>query len=201
MILGVTGGIGSGKSTVSQLLAERGACVIDADAISREIVEPGSPALTELIGVFGSGILHADGSLNRGGLAAAAFADPAGTARLNAIMHPRIAAVAAERLAASDASVVVYDMPLLVETGQQDLVDHVVVVDVPEDLQIARTVGLRGLQEEDVRRRIAAQASRDERIAVADTVVDNSGSLEQTARQVDRLWREITNAQPDSTLA
>jgi len=201
MILGVTGGIGSGKSTVSRLLAEHGACVIDADAISREIVEPGSPALIDLVDAFGAEILHADGSLNRGGLAAAAFADPAGTARLNAIMHPRISAVAAERLASSDASVVVYDMPLLVETGQQNLVDHVVVVDVPEDLQIARTVGMRGLQEEDVRRRIAVQVSRDERIAAADTVIDNSGSPTETAEQVDRLWREITNAQPDTTLA
>jgi dephospho-CoA kinase len=201
MILGVTGGIGSGKTTVSRLLADRGACVIDADAISRELVEPGSAALVELVGAFGEEILHPDGSLNRGGLAAAAFADPEGTARLNAIMHPRIAAVAAERLAATDASVIVYDMPLLVETGQQDLVDYIVVVDVPEDLQIARAVGMRGLLEEDVRRRIAAQASRDERIAIYDTVIDNSGNPDQTAEQIDRLWREITNAQPDSTLA
>ena len=92
-------------------------------------------------------------------------------------------------------------MPLLVETGQQDLVDYIVVVDVPEDLQIARAVGMRGLLEEDVRRRIAAQASRDERIAIYDTVIDNSGNPDQTAEQIDRLWREITNAQPDSTLA
>lgn len=191
MILGVTGGIGSGKSTVARLLAERGACVIDADAISREIVEPGSPALTELVAAFGPGILHADGSLNRGGLAAAAFSDPDGTARLNSIMHPRIAAVAAERLAASQAAVIVYDMPLLVETGQQDLVDHIVVVDVPEDVQIARAVAMRGLQEDDVRRRIAAQARRDDRIAVADTVIDNSGSPEETEEQIDRLWRSV----------
>lgn len=194
MIVGVTGGIGSGKSTVASLLAQRGACVIDADAIARQIVEPGSLALTELVDAFGVEILHADGSLNRGGLAAAAFSNPDGTARLNSIMHPKIAAVAAERLAASDAPVVVYDMPLLVETSQRDLVDHVVVVDVPEDVQISRAVGMRGLQEDDVRRRITAQAGRDERIAFADTVIDNSGTPAQTEEQIDRLWRLITNA-------
>jgi dephospho-CoA kinase len=201
MILGVTGGIGSGKSTVAQLLAERGACLIDADAIAREIVVPGSPVLAALVDEFGSEILHDDGTLHRAKLAAIAFAEPDGTRRLNAIMHPSIAAVAAERLAAADASVVVYDMPLLVETGQQELVDHVVVVDVPEELQVERAVGMRGFAEQDVRRRIAAQASRDERLAVANTVIDNSGTPEQTAEQVDALWRRIAPAASSQTLA
>lgn len=201
MILGVTGGIGSGKSTVAQLLAERGACVIDADAIAREIVEPGSPVLRELLEEFGSGILHGDGTLNRAQLAAVAFSESEGTARLNAIMHPRIAAVAAERVAAANSAVVVYDMPLLVETGQQSLVDHIVVVDVPEDVQVERAVGLRGFTEEDVRRRIAAQASRADRLAVADTVIDNSGTLEETAAQVDRLWQAIEDPASSSNLA
>jgi dephospho-CoA kinase len=201
MILGVTGGIGSGKSTVARLLAAQGACVIDADAIAREIVNPRSPVLDDLVDEFGSEIMHEDGTLNRAKLAAVAFSEPGGTGRLNAIMHPRIAAVAAERLAAANTSVVVYDMPLLVETGQQDLVDHVVVVDIPEELQVERAVGMRGLEEQDVRRRIAAQVGRAERLAAADTVIDNSGTLEQTAEQVDRLWRRVTDTASSSTLA
>ncbi len=201
MILGVTGGIGSGKSTVAQLLAERGACLIDADAIAREIVAPGSAVLVALVDEFGQDILHEDGTLNRAQLAAIAFAEQDGTRRLNAIMHPSIAAVAAERLAAAQASVVVYDMPLLVETGQQDLVDHVVVVDIPEELQVERAVGMRGFAEQDVRRRIAAQAQRAERLAVADTVIDNSGTREQTVAQVDDLWRRVTAAASSPTLA
>lgn len=194
MIVGVTGGIGAGKSTVAQLLAAKGAVVIDADAIAREVVEPGSPVLDELVAAFGNDILREDGTLNRARLAAAAFADPGGADRLNAIMHPKIAAVAAQRLASSQAAVVVYDMPLLVETGQQSLVDHVVVVDVPEDQQVERSVGSRGFAEEDVRRRMDAQATREQRRAVADTVIDNSGSITDTTQQVDELWRTLTNS-------
>jgi dephospho-CoA kinase len=190
--IGLTGGIGSGKTTVARMLAERGAVVIDADAISRELVEPGSPALIELAEAFGPGILRDDGSLNRGALAQVAFTEPGGTERLNAIMHPRIRAESERRLAAAvsqgGAGVVVYDMPLLLETGQQSVVDLVLVVDVPEETQLERATGERGLDADDVRRRMAAQVSRAERLAAADIVIDNAGSLEATRDQVERVW-------------
>lgn len=186
--IGLTGGIGSGKSTVARLLAAQGALVVDADAIARELVEPGGVALAELVTEFGPRILRPDGHLDRAELASLAFSDPEGTRRLNAIMHPLIGAEGRRRIAAARAAVVVYDMPLLVETGQRDLVDRVVVVDLPVDLQVARAVGERGMDEQDVRRRIAAQASRADRLAVADAVIDNSGPREQTEQQVLRLW-------------
>ena len=190
--VGLTGGIGAGKSTVARMLAAKGAVVIDADQISRDLVVPGAPALLALVDEFGPGILREDGSLDRGGLAALAFADEQGTARLNAIMHPRIREESARLLGlAGEDSIVVYDMPLLVETGQQDLVDLVVVVDVPEQVQVDRAVGLRGLDEGDVRRRIQAQASREERRAAADVVIDNSGDEERTAQQVEALWARL----------
>lgn len=191
--IGVTGGIGSGKSTVSGMLADLGAVVIDADAIARAIVEPGQPALGHLVAEFGPRILREDGTLNRGELAALAFAEPEGTRRLNAIMHPTIREEASRQVAAAQArgvDVAVYDMPLLVETGQQDLVDVVVVVDVPEEVQVARAST--AFPEADVRRRIAAQASREERRAVADHIIDNSGSLNSTRAQVERLWFAVT---------
>lgn len=190
--VGLTGGIGSGKSTVASLLAEHGATVIDADAIAREVVEPGRPTLDQLVVEFGVGILREDGTLNRGELAGVAFSDPEATARLNAIMHPAIKAETARRLAlAGDDAIVIHDMPLLVETGQQDAVDVVVVVDVPEALQVERAVGQRGLTLADVERRMAVQASRDQRLTLADAVIDNSGTPEDTARQVDALWEEL----------
>lgn len=193
--VGLTGGIGSGKSTVAQMLQAHGAVVIDADAISRELVEPGEPALHALVDEFGDSIIAADGSLLRGTLAAIAFATPDGTARLNAIMHPLIAAESRrriERAAQNGADIVVYDMPLLLETGQRDLVDLVVVVDVPVETQARRAVDLRGLDEADVRRRIEVQADRSERLAAADVVIDNSGSVERTREQVDALWARLT---------
>lgn len=189
--IGLTGGIGSGKSTVAGMLAEHGATVIDADAIARELVEPGGLALAELVTEFGPRILQPDGSLSRGELAALAFSDPRATERLNAIMHPLIRAEAARQLAASRSPVVVYDMPLLVETGQADLVDLVVVVDVPEQTQVERAVRLRGLDEDDVRRRMEVQAERADRLAAADVVIDNAGDLGRTAAQVEDLWRRL----------
>jgi dephospho-CoA kinase len=174
------------------MLAARGAVVIDADQIARDLVEPGGEALAELVTEFGPRILQADGSLSRGELAALAFSDPRATERLNAIMHPLIRAEASRRLSAeADAPVVVYDMPLLVETGQADLVDLVVVVDVPEDVQVQRAVTLRGLDEADVRRRMEVQATREDRVAAADVVIDNSGDLQGTSDQVDRLWASL----------
>jgi len=195
--IGLTGGIGSGKSTVATMLAERGAVIIDADQISRELVEPGGEALAALVTEFGPRILQENGSLSRGELAALAFSEPQATARLNAIMHPLIREESARRLReAPQAPAVVYDMPLLVETGQQDLVDLVVVADVPEEVQLDRAVRLRGLDPVDVRRRMEVQASREVRLAAADVVIDNSGDLAQTQAQVSRLWDEIVG--PDS---
>lgn len=195
--IGLTGGIGSGKSTVATMLAERGAVIIDADQISRDLVEPGGEALAALVTEFGPRILQENGSLSRGELAALAFSEPEATARLNAIMHPLIREESARRLReAPQAPAVVYDMPLLVETGQQDLVDLVVVADVPEEVQLDRAIRLRGLDPVDVRRRMEVQASREVRLAAADVVIDNSGDLAQTQAQVSRLWDEIVG--PDS---
>lgn len=199
--LGLTGGIGSGKSTVARMLAERGAVVVDADQIARELVEPGGAALAELVTEFGPRILQADGSLSRGELASMAFSDPRATERLNAIMHPLIGAEAQRRINDEpEAAVVVYDMPLLVETGQADLVDMVVVVDVPEAVQLDRAVRLRGLDEADVQRRMGVQASRADRLARADVVIDNSGTLPQTHEQVDQLWDRLVASEVSNTV-
>ena len=199
--IGLTGGIGSGKTTVAAMLAERGAVIVDADAIARELVEPGGEALAELVTEFGPRILAADGSLSRGELAALAFSDPRATERLNAIMHPLIRAEAERRIAAHpQAPVIVYDMPLLVETGQASLVDTVVVVDVPEEVQVDRAVRLRGLDEEDVQRRMSVQASRATRLAAADVVIDNSGDESATAAQVEALWQALVMSDPGATV-
>ena len=191
MKVGLTGGIGSGKSTVADMFALRGAVVIDADAIARELVEPGQPALHELVDEFGEGIIADDGTLRRSELARIAFHDPGATERLNAIMHPLIRAETQRRLdAAAGADVVLYDMPLLFETHQEDLVDVVIVVDVPEALQVKRAVG-RGLDEADVHRRMEVQTSRSRRVTDADFVIDNSGSRRKTERQVQGIWDEL----------
>lgn len=193
MRLALTGGIGSGKTTVARLLAEHGAVVVDADAIAREVVEPGQPALEDIVRAFGSGVLGADGRLDRPALAAIVFSDEDARKRLNAITHPRIAARSAELLgAAPDDAVVVYDMPLLVEQGPAALTgwDAVVVVDAPDEIRLARLVD-RGMEPDDARARIAAQAARDERLAIADHVVDNSGDLDSLRGQIDALWQVI----------
>ncbi len=189
MRIGLTGGIGSGKSTVATMLARNGAVVVDADQLARVIVEPGSPVLARLAEEFGADIVASDGSLNRGLLAERAFVDERKTRHLNEITHPAIRELAESELQRGEASgaVVVYEMPLLVETGQLSLVDIVVVVDVPEDVQVQRAVA-RGLAEEDVRQRMTRQASRQRRLEAADHVIDNSGGLENTQAQVDSLW-------------
>ena len=191
MIVGVTGGIGSGKSTVTALLAQRGATVIDADQLARQIVEPGSPALQLLVDRFGASILHADGSLNRAKLADLAFRDPTGTSDLNAIMHPRIAALAAERMAAMPSPVIVYDMPLLIETSQADLVDFIVVVDVDPSTQLERALAKGIWTPADIERRMAAQADRETRLGFADFVITNDGPLTDLDPQVERLWHVL----------
>lgn len=188
--IGLTGGIGSGKSTVSSRLAELGAFIVDADLVAREIVEPGQPALAELAEAF-DGVLNPDGTLNRAELARQAFATPEATEKLNAITHPRIRARTEELFKQgreSGAEVLVYDMPLLIENGEVDKVDHVLVVDAPDELRIDRLVQHRGLDEDDARRRIAAQIDRATRLNAADTVLDNSGTVEQLLEQVDGFW-------------
>lgn len=190
--VGLTGGIGSGKSAVSRLLAERGAVVVDADAIAREVVEPGTPGLAAVVAEFGDGVLRPDGSLDRPALGAIVFSDPQRLAALNAIVHPLIAARTGELVAAAPAAaVVVHDVPLLTENNLAAGYDVVVVVDVPVELQLDRLVRLRGMTEADARARIAAQADREQRLAVAHLVIDNSGTLEQLAAQVDALWADL----------
>jgi dephospho-CoA kinase len=188
--IGLTGGIGSGKSTVSRLLAERGAVIVDADLIAREVVEPGTPGLAAVVEAFGDAVVAADGSLDRPALARVVFGDPEARARLDGIVHPLVRARAAEIAAgAPPDAVVVHDVPLLAETGQASSYDLVVVVETDPETRIARLVQ-RGLTAEDARARIAVQATDDERRAIADVVLDNSGSPEQLAAQVDRLWAE-----------
>jgi len=192
LTVGLTGGIGSGKSEVARRLAAYGAVVIDADTVAREVVEPGAPGLAAVIAEFGSGVLAADGSLDRGRLGALVFADPVARERLNAIVHPLVRAETRKRFAAAPAgAVVVNDVPLLVETGLATTYDDVVVVEAPEPVRLARLTGIRGMSEADARARIAAQVSDAERRAVADHVITNAGSAEDLDRQVERLWTDL----------
>jgi dephospho-CoA kinase len=188
--IGLTGGIGSGKSTVAELLAGHGALVVDADRIAREVVEPGTPGLAAVVAEFGEQVLAPDGSLDRPALAALVFSDPAARARLDAVVHPLVRARAAELLSAAPRdAVVVQDVPLLVETGQAGSYDLVVVVATEAEERVRRLVG-RGLTADDARARIASQASDEERAAVADVVLTNDGDRAGLAAQVDRLWAE-----------
>jgi dephospho-CoA kinase len=189
--VGLTGGIGSGKSTVSALLASYGAIVIDYDELARAVVEPGSPALTA-IGQRFAGVIAPDGSLDRPALGAVVFGDPKARADLERITHPAIRelAVAREAAAGSDA-VVVHDNPLLVEMGAAAYCDVVIVVDVPVDVQVARLVSDRGMSQSDARARIAAQASREMRTGAADLVIDNTGPLDELATIVGGIWNEL----------
>ncbi|GAA4750547.1 hypothetical protein GCM10023328_36720 [Modestobacter marinus] len=188
--IGLTGGIGSGKSTVAALLAERGAVVVDADRLAREAVAPGTTGLAAIAEEFGPGVLTGDGALDRAALAAVVFADPAARARLDAIVHPRVRARAAELAAAAPpGSVVVQDVPLLVETGQAASFDLVLVVQTDPETRVARLVD-RGLSAADARARIASQATDEQRRAVADVVLRNDGPPEELAAQVDRFWSE-----------
>jgi dephospho-CoA kinase len=188
--IGLTGGIGSGKSTVAALLAARGALVVDADRIAREVVEPGTPGLAAVVEAFGPEVLTADGALDRAALASVVFSDPQARARLDAIVHPLVRARAREAVAqAPPDAVVVQDVPLLVETGQAGQYDLVLVVEAVLETRVARLVR-RGLGEDDARARIAAQATDEQRRAVADVVLDNSGAPEALAGQVDRFWAE-----------
>ncbi|MEU3723754.1 dephospho-CoA kinase [Streptomyces sp. NPDC031705] len=190
--VGLTGGIGAGKSEVSRLLAQYGAVVVDADRIAREVVEPGTPGLAAVVEAFGESVLTADGRLDRPGLGAVVFADPAKLRTLNAIVHPLVGARSAEleRAAGPDA-IVVHDVPLLAENGLAPLYDLVVVVDAAPGTQLARLTALRGMAEEEARARMAAQATREQRLAVATLVIDNDGPLEALEPQVRKVWEEL----------
>lgn len=190
--VGLTGGIGSGKSEVTRRLAARGAVVIDADQVARAVVAPGTPGLAAVVDAFGPDVLAADGGLDRDRLAAIVFTDPAARERLNAIVHPLVRAETARRMtAAPPDAIVVNDVPLLVETGSTDRYDVIVVVSAFTEAQLARLTGLRGMPELAARARIEAQASSEERLAVADFVIDNDGSLSALDEQVDRLWAAL----------
>lgn len=194
--LGLTGGIGSGKSTVARLLAEHGAVIIDADAISRRLMEPGSPVLAQAVEVFGPEILHEDGTLDRPALARVVFGDDAARERLNGIVHPAVREESARQLEAAPsrpgfAGVVVEDIPLLAETGQAGRFDGVLVVTADEEERVRRLTRNRGMSEDEARSRIRAQATDAERAAIATWTVDNSGSPEATREQVDALWTEF----------
>ncbi|MFA1542924.1 dephospho-CoA kinase [Actinomadura monticuli] len=191
--VGLTGGIGSGKSEVSARLSERGAVVIDADKIAREVVEPGTPGLAAVVAEFGEDVLLPDGALDREKVGRIVFADAGRLAALNAIVHPLVGERMQELMDAAPAgAVVVYDVPLLAENGLAPMYDEVVVVDAPEETQLDRLVARRGMTEEDARARMANQASRDERRAVATHVIDNSGTLDDLKAQVDALWETLT---------
>jgi len=193
--IGLTGGIAAGKSVAARRLAELGAVVVDADVLAREAVAPGTAGLDAVVAAFGPQILAADGSLDRPALAAVVFSDPARRARLDAIVHPVVRRLAAEREAAAATAdpeaVVVHDIPLLVETGQADTFHLVVVVHAPAVLRVERLVRLRGMAREEAEARVAAQAVDDERLAVADVVLDGTGSDADLRRQVDDLWDRL----------
>ena len=190
--VGLTGGIGSGKSAVADLLAGYGAVIIDADLLARRAVEPGTAGLARIVEEFGPGILTPEGALDRPALGKLVFADPDARGRLNAIVHPEVRrlASAAEQTAADDA-VVVHVIPLLVETGQQDRFDLIVVVDAEPEVQLRRVRARDGLDEAAARARIEAQASRQQRLAVADLVIGNSGTRAELEASVATLWRRL----------
>lgn len=188
-LIGLTGGIGSGKSTVAKALGDRGLTIVDADKIAREIVEPGSAVLGRLAERFGEDILRGDGSLDRAKLAAKAFATPEDTEALNAITHPEIRRISLQRIeeAQSRGENVVYDMPLLIELGFDEKCDLTLVVIADAQRRVERLVSSRGMSEADARQRMSAQLGDEERKKHADVVIDNNGSLEELLTQVDRF--------------
>ena len=192
LVLGLTGGIGSGKSTVSALLEARGAVVVDADRIVRELQQPGQPVFEAMVEAFGEGIVADDGTLDRQAVADLVFNDEEQLKRLNGIVHPAVGARIMERLAelADTDEVVILDIPLLVEKGGYET-GGTIVVDVDPELAVERLVENRGFDADDARARMAAQATREQRLEKATVVLDNSGTVEDLERQVDDLWRRI----------
>lgn len=198
VVVGLTGGIGSGKSTVAALLAERGAVVVDADAVTRELQRSGTPVFAAMVERFGPGIVGADGELDRAKVADIVFTDPEALADLNAIVHPAVGAEIARRLGelAGTDEVVVLDVPLMVESKRGYPMAGLLVVDVDPEVAVRRLVEHRGMREPDVRARMAKQAGREERRARADRVIDNSGTPDDLRRQVDDAWRWIQTLSP-----
>jgi dephospho-CoA kinase len=197
-LVGLTGGIGSGKTTVGALLVARGAVLVDADALVRELQQPGMPVFEAMVERFGGGVVAADGSLDRQAIADVVFNDPEALKALNAIVHPAVGAEVWNRIAAHNETddVVIADIPLLVE-GQTVLpVIGVIVVDAPNEVQVERLVSFRGFSEADARARIANQASREDRLARADFVVDNSGAPAELEPQIDAAWKWIESLEP-----
>ena len=193
LLVGLTGGIGSGKSTVARMLEARGAVVFDADALARRAVEPGTPGHDAVVERFGANVLGPGGDLDREALASIVFADPAARRDLEAIVHPEVRRLFAEGSEAyrDDDVVVVFSAPLLVETGMHTAFEVLVVVSTPVETQIERLLRGRGMREDSIRSRIAAQAPLEEKAAVADVIVDNDGTLEELEAQVDRLWNDL----------
>lgn len=190
--IGLTGGIGAGKSEVSRLFAARGAVIVDSDVIAREVVAPGTDGLAAVITEFGPQVLREDGTLDRPALGAVVFADPERLKALNAIVHPLVRDRAAElEAAAAPDAVVVHDVPLLAENHLAPLYDLVVVVDAADEVRVDRLVRLRGMAEEEARARMAAQATREDRLAIANLVIDNSGGLAELEARVDEVWSEL----------
>ncbi|MFE5586705.1 dephospho-CoA kinase [Kitasatospora sp. NPDC056531] len=190
--IGLTGGIGAGKSEVSRLFAARGAVIVDSDLIAREVVAPGTDGLASVVAEFGPQVLREDGTLDRPALGAVVFGDPERLRALNAIVHPLVRARSAElETAAAPDAVVVHDVPLLAENGLAPLFDLVVVVDAADEVRLDRLVRLRGMAEQEARARMAAQATREDRLAIADLVIDNGGPLEALSARVDEVWAEL----------
>jgi dephospho-CoA kinase len=197
-LIALTGGIASGKSTIARRLSELGAVVVDADQIVRDVQAPGSPVLAQIEEAFGADVVSADGALDRAALGAKVFGDPEQLARLNAIVHPAVRAESQRRFEAAayadPGAVVVYDVPLLVEARVDDPWALVVVAHAPADERRRRLVELRGMAEQAAQERIDAQVSDERRLAIADEIIDTSGSLEQTIRQTDALWERIRSS-------
>ena len=196
LLIGLTGGIASGKSVVAARLAEHGAVVVDADRVAREVVEPGTPALARIAEEFGDGVIASDGSLDRAALGALIFSSPELRAALNAITHPAVAIRSQELFAAAAAAdptaIVVYDVPLLVDAGRADEFDMIVVVNASTETRVNRMVELRGMTRDEAMHRINSQATNTERLAIADVVIDSNGTLEQTLEQTDALWEKLS---------
>jgi dephospho-CoA kinase len=192
--VGLTGGIGTGKSTVARLLASRGAVIVDADAIAREVVAPGTPGLAEVVAEFGEGVLQADGTLDRPGLGRIVFADPVALRKLEAITHPKISAESARRISEAEsrgAPLLVHDIPLLVENGLPETFDEVLVVEAPDEVRLER-LAYRGLPREQALERMRSQATNEARRAAATHLIDNGGSLAELRARVDEVWAALT---------